>query len=286
MRLSCLPVSLYPDLTSGRLTLGGWFRRAAELGLDGADISVMHVLSREPAYLDGLRSEAADVGVTIAMLATYTDFTHPLSDERARQVDDLRRWIDAAARLGTPMIRVTAGQAHPGVVEADGLTWAAAGLTACLAQAEAAGIQLLYENHGRGAAWTYDDFTRPAGRFLDVVRRTDGSGLRLLFDTANNLALNEDPQEVFAQVKHRVGAVHVFDFRRRGAHEPVVIGTGVAPIAEILRELVAFGYDGWISIEEASKTGPNAFTTAVAFVDRTWAAAGGTPRATAISPAR
>jgi sugar phosphate isomerase/epimerase len=278
MRLSCIPVSLYPDLTSGRLALGGWFRQAAGLGLDGADVSVMHVASREPAYLDQLKSEAADAGVIIAMLATYTDFTHPSEDERARQTDDLRRWIDAAARLGTPMIRVTAGQAHPGVVEADGLTWAATGLTACLAQAEAAGIQLVYENHGRGAVWEHDDFTRPSGRFVDVVRWTEGSGLRLLFDTANNLALDEDPEAVFAQVKHRVGAVHISDFRRRGSHDPVIIGTGVAPIAAIMRELVTMGYDGWISIEEASKKGPNAFKSAVEFVDRTWATAGGKSR--------
>lgn len=286
MRLSCIPVSLYPDLASARLTLGGWFRRAAELGLNGADLSVAHVTSRASAYLDDLKAEAQDAGVTIAMIATYTDFTRPTSDERESQIDDLRQWIDAAARLGTPMMRVTAGQAHPGVADTDGLKWAVAGLTACLDHAKAAGVQLLYENHGRGAVWSYDDFTRPAARFLEVVRRTEGSGLRVLFDTANNLALDEDPREVFEQVKHRVGAMHISDFRRRGTHEPVVIGTGVAPIAPILRDLVALGYDGWISIEEASKTGPDAFSTAVQFVDRAWTDAGGQPRPSATGTSR
>jgi sugar phosphate isomerase/epimerase len=248
------------------MSLGDWFRRAAALGLDGADISVAHVTSREPGYLDALKKEAGDAGVMIAMIATYTDFTHPILDERVKQIDDLRRWIDAAARLGTPMMRVTAGQAHPGVSDADGLNWATAGLTSCLDQASKAGVQLLFENHGRGAVWSHDDFTRPAARFLEVARRTEGSGLKVLFDTANNLALNEDPLEVFAQIKHRIGAVHVSDFRRRGAHEPVVIGTGVAPIEPVLRELAALGYDGWISIEEGSKTGPEAFEAAVTYV--------------------
>jgi sugar phosphate isomerase/epimerase len=256
------------------MSLGDWFRRAAALGLDGADISVAHVASREAPYLDQLKKEADDAGVTIAMIATYTDFTHPDAGERSRQVDDLRRWIDAAARLGTPMMRVTAGQAHPGVTDADGLNWAVAGLTSSLDQARGAGVQLLFENHGRGAVWSYDDFTRPAARFLEVARRTEGTGLKVLFDTANNLALNDDPLEVFGHVKHRVGAVHVSDFRRRGAHEPVVIGTGVAPIEPILRELAARGYDGWISIEEGSKTGPEAFDAAVRYVDRLWPRSG------------
>jgi hypothetical protein len=31
VRLSCIPVSLYPELASGRMALGDWFRRAAAL---------------------------------------------------------------------------------------------------------------------------------------------------------------------------------------------------------------------------------------------------------------
>ncbi len=86
MKLSCLPVSLYPDLAAGRRSLDEWFRMAAALGLDGADVSVTHVASREPAYLHALRQEAAEAGLQVAMLATYSDFTHPDAAERARQI--------------------------------------------------------------------------------------------------------------------------------------------------------------------------------------------------------
>src|SRR5262245_8508560 len=127
MKLSCLPVSLYPDLAAGRLTPGGWFQLAKSLGLDGADLSVAHVTSRAPAYLDGLRQAAAMAGVQIVMLATYSDFTHPDAAERARQVEDIRSWIEAAARMGVTFLRLTAGQAHPGVAEDAGLGWAAEG---------------------------------------------------------------------------------------------------------------------------------------------------------------
>src|SRR3954465_11345695 len=99
MKLSCLPVSLYPDLAAGRMTLGDWFRAARALGLDAADLSVAHVTSRAPAYLDGLRREAPDGGGPSAILATSSDSTPPDAAERTRQVDDLRAWIAAAARM-------------------------------------------------------------------------------------------------------------------------------------------------------------------------------------------
>ena len=70
MQLSCLPVSLYPDFAAGRRTLGDWFRFAAALGLDGADVSVAHIPDRSPPALDLLRQAATEAGLPIVMLAT------------------------------------------------------------------------------------------------------------------------------------------------------------------------------------------------------------------------
>jgi sugar phosphate isomerase/epimerase len=278
VRLSCLPVSLYADLSAGRLTLGDWFRRAAALSLDGADVSAIHLGDRRASLLDGLRREAGDAGVEIAMLATYSDFTHPDAAERSRQADELRHWIDAGARLGVGALRVTAGQARPRVGDAEGLAWVIDGLVASVEHAKTVGVRVLYENHVRGAPWELNDFTQATSRFLDVARRTRGTGIEILFDTANNLVLNESPLDVLDAIVDRVGAVHVSDIARAGAFEPTVIGTGVSPIPELLRRLVASGFDGWVSIEEASRTGPAAFEHAVGFVDRAWVDAGGSAR--------
>ena len=278
MKLSCLPVSLYGELNAGRLTLGDWFRRAAALGLDGADLSVIHLKERSPSELHELRQQAGDAGVEIAMLATYSDFTHPEVAERARQADDLRMWIDVAARLGVSALRVTAGQARPRVGDGEGMAWVTEGLTASSAHANAAGVRLLFENHVRGAPWDLNDFTQSASRFLDVARRTRGTGIEILFDTANNLVSNESPIDVLDAVIDRVGAVHLSDIARTGTFEPTVIGTGVAPIPELLRLIVSSGFDGWISVEEGSRTGSEAFDRAVAFADREWIEAGGKRR--------
>ena len=278
MKLSCLPVSLYADLMLGRVTLRDWFHRATALGLDGADVSVIHLEKRSSAELAVLRQQAADAGLDIAMIATYSDFTHPDAAERARQAEDTRRWIEVSARLGASGLRVTAGQAHPGVGERDGVGWAADGLVACTADARAAGVRLLYENHVRGSPWRLNDFTQSIARFRDVARLTRGSGVEILFDTANNLVLNESPMDLLDSVLDRVGAVHLSDIARTGSFEPTIIGTGVAPIPELLHRLVSSGFDGWMSVEEGSRTGPEAFDRAVAFADRAWVDAGGRRR--------
>jgi sugar phosphate isomerase/epimerase len=278
MKLSCLPVSLYDALSSGAMSLQEWFAYASALGLDGADISVIHLANLENHYLRGLRGQAADLGLTIPMLVSYSDFTHPSPAERDKQAYELVRHIDAANELGAAYVRVTAGQAHPGVGREIGIRAAVAGLESALDHAQAAGVTLAYENHTRGYGWTRNDFSQPADIFLEIVQRTEGSGLRLLFDTANNLAHGDDPLSLLNAVKHRVSVVHLNDIRRAGHFEPVLLGTGVAPIVELLSGLVGNGYDGWMSVEEASGQGPEVFPTAVRYAEHAWVQAGGKPR--------
>jgi sugar phosphate isomerase/epimerase len=278
MKLSSLPVSLYHDLSSGALTLAGWFNLAGRLGLDGADISVAHLASREVDYLSELRHQAEAAGVQIVMLVSYSDFTQPEAEERRRQLEVLKLNIETAAHLGASFLRVTAGQAHPGVARAEGIAWAVEGLTACLDEAAQAGITLTYENHTIGYGWTQYDFSRPADIFLEIVAQTEGSRLGILYDTANTLAHGDDPLAVLAQVQHRVKVLHVNDIRQKGAFEPVIAGTGVAPLAAIFQAMRQAGFDGWISLEEASRTGEAAFWQAVPYIDHLWQQVGGAPR--------
>ena len=127
----------------------------------------------------------------------------------------------------------------------------------------------------RGAVWGANDFTQPAARFLEVARRTEAAGLQVLFDTANPLALSEDPRALLAAVRERVGAVHLSDIRAAGSFEPVVLGTGASPIPELVGALVRGGFEGWLSVEEASRSGEDGLRRAVAYAREAWAAAGG-----------
>ena len=92
--------------------------------------------------------------------------------------------------------------------------------------------------------------------------------------TANTLATNDDPLAVLAQVKDRVSMIHTNDIKRKGHFEPVLLGEGVSPIVEIYRMVRENGFDGWISVEEASKTGEEGFRKAIPYADQAWVKAG------------
>ncbi len=270
MKLSCLPVSLYDALSAGEWTLSDWFAFAHELGLDGADVSVAHLASRQPQDLHAIRADAQAAGIQIVMLVAYCDFTHPDPAERDRQRAQLRADIDAAAELGASFLRVTAGQTYPGLDRETAMGWAVEGLTAQLDYARAAGVALVYENHSIGYGWRYYDFSQPAAIFLEIATRTAAAGLSILFDTANAYAAGDDGVQVMQAVMDHIAVVHLADIRRTGAYEPVVLGTGVVPIQPMLGELRAAGFDGWVSVEEASRSGPDGFRRAIDYARSAW----------------
>jgi sugar phosphate isomerase/epimerase len=271
VKLSCLPVSYFQSMLEGALTIEQWAGEAAGLGLDAIDLSIVLIKNQDSSSLEKLRQAIAAHGLKVNMLTTYPDFTHPEVGERERQLFLLKKNIDVAAALGAALVRVTAGQAHPGLTREAGLARAVAGLTGALAYAGQRGVKLVYENHAKPAVWDYNDFSFPPDIFLEIVGATDGSALAINFDTANPVAFGAAPVPLLEQVIDRVISIHAAENRVWGKFEPAVFGEGVVPFAEVFTALKAVHFDGWISIEEASRTGPAGIVQAVNFVRNTWA---------------
>jgi sugar phosphate isomerase/epimerase len=217
-----------------------------------------------------MRREIESAGMAVAMVTTYSDFTNPCAEIRAREARRCERHIASAAVLGAEMVRVTAGQAHPEVDQQTGLAWAIKGLTGMLPCAEKHGIQLVFENHSKPGVWEHADFAHPTDRFLSIVDATAGTRLGINFDTANPLVAGDHPLPILRAVMNRLVSVHAADTRSLGALEPAVIGTGLVPFTQIFGALKSAGFDGWICIEEASGTGRAGVAQAVSFVRQTW----------------
>jgi sugar phosphate isomerase/epimerase len=72
-----------------------------------------------------------------------------------------------------------------------------------------------------------------------------------------------------------VRTLHASDTSAVGEHiSPTVIGTGLVPFVTIFSRLRQAGWDGWMSIEEASGQGRPAVEQAVRHVRRAWEQAG------------
>lgn len=274
MRVSCIPATYFTDIIEGRMSVEAWVDLAASLGLDGLDFGQAWFRDRRPATIASLRRRIEDKGLQACMLTCAPDFTHPETAGRQATRDEMRAMIDLAHQLGAPLIRVTAGQAHPSVSPAQGVAWVCEGIAGLLPHAVAAGVTLAYENHTKASVWQYRDFSEDSAMFLEIVRATEGTELRVNFDTANPLVHDEDPLPLLRQVAHRVASIHANDVRVRGRFDFCVVGRGLVPYTEIFTFLKrTAGFDGWISVEEYSRTGEQGFREAIRFVRDAWAVA-------------
>lgn len=270
MKISCLPVSFFGDINSGRMTVGQWFDMAAGIGYDAADISAMFYSQHTPVFLGRLREQIRRSGIPLCMVAAYPDFTNPDAGQRARELTYLRRDICVTAELGGKYVRVLAGQIWEGVSKAEGIAFAVEGMLRAQETAEREGITLLFENHSKPGAWSRADFSHPTDVFLDICDRIRGSGIRLNYDTANTRIYGDDPLKVLERVIDLVETVHVADSKEENRLKPSVIGQGVMPIPAIFKRLSAYGFDGWLCVEEASATGEKGIRSAYDFVVKAW----------------
>jgi len=269
-RLSVLPVSFFPDFAVGRMTIVDWARMAKGIGLAYVDLPNWVFRCHQPVYLGRLKTELDILGISIAMVGTYSDFTNPDALQRRRELDYLRRDIALASQMGARLLRVTDGQAHPGTGLEQGINWAVEGLTEAAATAVDYGMQLVFENHGQPGGWVYDDFSHNVEVFLEIAMRLDGTGIGINFDNGNATGCGWDAVELLKRVLGNVVSVHISDTGSRATTLHTALGAGASPIRGVLELLKSSGFDGWICIEEDSGRGVDGIYQAVTQVRGIW----------------
>ena len=270
LKLSCVPVSFFKSLISGKLSFHELAGLCAKLGLSAIDLGVTLLGDQKKIRLIDIRYQIEEAGIRIAGIMAYPDFTNPDHIQRNKEMDILKHNLETAAILGAEFVRITAGQNHKGLSREKGIELAVNGILNAVELSRQYNIKLLYENHAKPSVWEYPDFNLPTDIFLEIFEDVKKSGIGILFDTANPLVFGDDPFIVLNAVYDKVECVHISDIKNRGKQEMVVIGTGIVPIPDILSFLRRSNYTGWISIEEASFTGVEGLERAVSFVTGTW----------------
>ena len=247
-----------------------WADVAADIGLDAIDGSILFFRNHTPVYLKNIGDELRKRGISITMLTTYPDFTHPDPMQRQREMDYCIRDIALASELQARYLRITAGQKRDYLDTQEMARQVADCFSVCEQKAKEYGIGLVYENHGRPGVWQEYDFTYNPKAFLALTHNLRESSVMVNFDTANTVAYGADPVPVFQEVFSRVETIHVADTIAYGTFQHVAIGTGKAPIQEILSIAKRKGFNGWLCIEEGSGNGVEGIRQAVKTVRQMW----------------
>lgn len=270
MKISCLPVAMFPRFLRGETNISEWACEGYSIGLEGIDVSTHFFTNHSPAHLFRLKRELEKIPVEIVMVAAYPDFTNPDSRQRQREFTYLCRDIALASELGARYVRVLAGQNHPGIEHSEGVRNAVSFLVWAAEVAAYYDIQLVYENHSKPSAWLYEDFSYRTDIFLEIAESVSGSGVKVNFDTANVAAYGGDTLKLLARVIHLVETVHVADTSTRGKLTPTRIGSGIAPIGEVFSMLKSKGFDGWLCIEDCVSNDADGLRESVQTVRDLW----------------
>jgi sugar phosphate isomerase/epimerase len=218
----------------GAMTLESFVDLCAGYPLDGVELTSYYVPEPLPAaYLQRLRRRAFLLGLTVSGTAIGNTFTHPPGPKRDAEMAYAKQWIDRAAELGAPTIRIFAGDVQKGTTEAQAREWCLDAIREACAHAATRGVILALENHG-GIVTTAD-------QLLSIVKEIDSEWFGVTWDSGNFRSADAyaelkaiAPYAVTAQVKVEIGSPS----GKQPADWTRVIG--------ILRDS---GYRGWVALE-------------------------------------
>lgn len=150
---------------------------AVELDVDGLDLTVYWFPSTEDSFLIPLRRKAYRNAVEIYSISIRSEMTQPTAEKRAAEVENVRKWVDVAARLGAGHIRVFGGRVPKDATEDQAAGWVVQVLKEAGEYAGAKGVILGLENHG--------GITSYAERVVQIVREVNSPWVGINLDTGN-----------------------------------------------------------------------------------------------------
>ncbi|RFC48484.1 MAG: Sugar phosphate isomerase/epimerase [Verrucomicrobia bacterium] len=156
-------------------------------------------------YIARIKRYTRDRGIAISGTGVKNDFATADKKVRAEGVALTKRWIEVAAQLGAPVVRVFAGpqQKNPrdwqsaagGAPREEVETWMAEALLECAAHGETYGVALALQNHG--------DFLSNGPDHLSLLKRVNHAWCGALVDTGKYFT--DDPYaDIALMVPHAV----------------------------------------------------------------------------------
>lgn len=230
-------------IPGGTLDMFKFIDYCAEQGVAGAELT-SYYFPIEPTddYLLKVRRHAFLRGVQISGTSVGNNFALPAGPERDAQIADVKKWIDRAAVLGAPHIRVFAGAPPKGFDPIEARKLCIAALEECAEYAGKKGIFLGLENHGGLVA--------EVPGMLEILKAVKSPWFGVNFDSGN--FHGPDPYAELAQIApYAVNAQIKVEMKPAGAKEAVPSDLG--RLVKILRDA---NYQGWVVLEYEAKEDP------------------------------
>jgi sugar phosphate isomerase/epimerase len=188
-------------------------------------------------YLNEFKRRAFHLGLDISGTGVRNDFASADKEKRAADVRHVKEWVEVAARMGAPVLRVFAGPQPQGQAWDEVAAWVADELRACAEHAQKYGVLLGLQNH-----W---DFLKTSEQVLKVVKMVDSAWLGTIVDTG--YFLTADPYKDMAAVApHAVN----WQVKEKVDGQEFKVNVDLKKVVRIARDV---GYRGYLPIETLAR---------------------------------
>ena len=256
LRPGIVAMSFRSQLETGKMTYEDAVRQAADLGLEGMDLTsywvppllnfkpgirsqdISEMVRQSPAnptsqWLASLRRTAYQNGVHIYSVGSPVKMAQPTPELRQKEIAFAKKWIDIADHLGAGHVRVFGGGIPKGSTQAQAVDWAIEVYKPVLDYAGTKGILLGLEDD--------DELTWTSNQLLAILKKTDHPFARINLDCGN---FRKDGYKEVERCAPFAAATHIKtnmaspDGKREAADWPKLFGI-----------LANAGYRGYVSTE-------------------------------------
>lgn len=249
VKLSCNLYSFNAPLRSGEMTLDQVVRFCSDLGFAAVDPTGYYFpgypTAPDAAYAHQWKRRAFRLGLDISGTGVRNDFAVADAERRAADVALVERWVQFAARLDAPVLRVFAGRAVPPEQREEATAWVVDSLRRCAEHGAREGVMIVLQNHA--------DFIRNADQLLHIVRAVDSPWFAVNLDIGS--FPEGDPYEQIARVAPHAATWQIKENVHVGARE---VPTDLERVLRIVRES---GYRGYLPLETLGPGDPRAKVT-------------------------
>ena len=179
IKLSLNAYSFNAALRQSEMTLDDLLPFCAQEGFDAVDPTGYYFPGYPKAppdeYLYEFKRKAHLLGLDISGTGVRNDFASPDASQRRRDIALIKDWIQVAARLGAPLVRVFAGKRVPdGFSWQQTADWMASALRECAEFGARYGVFIALQNHA--------GFLKTADDVLTLLRLVDSKWLGVHLD--------------------------------------------------------------------------------------------------------
>jgi sugar phosphate isomerase/epimerase len=195
-----------------------------------------------PENIKATRKLIQEKRLKIVDLGSSAEMHHADPVERKRHLDEGRRFIDLAAQLECPFVRVFPNNLPKDDSRAATIDLIIQGLTELGDYAKNTRVSVLMESHGDAVQ------TTELKKIMDSVARPN---VGLVWDVVNMWSVTrEKPEDVYGQLKAHILHTHIKDAKIiDGKDHYTLLGRGETPIFEAIDILAKNDYRGYYSFE-------------------------------------